>query len=141
MFRRVSDREILEWAEVGPATRALAEAVHADGWEPDVILAIARGGLLVAGALGYALGVPVPDLVDLEHSRVLIADDVADTGLTLQTVHDFCGERVGEVRSAVLYEKSRSGVRCDYVWRRTASWGVFPWSAQPPVGAVSTTEA
>ena len=57
MFRRVSDREILEWAEVGPATRALAEAVHADGWEPEVILAIARGGLLVAGALGYALGV------------------------------------------------------------------------------------
>ena len=116
MFRRVSDREILEWAEVGPATRALAEAVHADGWEPDVILAIARGGLLVAGALGYALGVkntctmnvefytgvderldlpmilpPVPDLVDLEHARVLIADDVADTGLTLQTVQDFCG--------------------------------------------------
>ena len=101
-----------------------------------MILAIARGGLLVAGALGYALGVkntwtmnvefytgvdqrldlpmilpPVPDLVDLEHARVLIADDVADTGLTLQTVHDFCGERVGEVRSAVLYEKSRSVVQ------------------------------
>jgi uncharacterized protein len=166
MFRRVGDREILEWAEVGPATRALAEAVHADGWEPEVILAIARGGLLVAGALGYALGVkntwtmnvefytgvderldlpmilpPVPDLVDLEHARVLIADDVADTGLTLQAVHDFCGERVGEVRTAVLYEKPRSVVKCDYVWRRTDSWIVFPWSAEPPVGAATGTEA
>jgi uncharacterized protein len=166
MFRRVGDREILEWAEVGPATRALAEAVHADGWEPEVILAIARGGLLVAGALGYALGVkntwamnvefytgvderldlpmilpPVPDLVDLEHSRVLIADDVADTGLTLQAVHDFCGERVGEVRTAVLYEKPRSVVKCDYVWRRTDSWIVFPWSADPPVDGGPASEA
>ena len=83
----------------------------------------------------------MPDLVDLEHARVLIADDVADTGLTLRTVHDFCGERVGEVRSAVLYEKSRSVVRCDYVWRRTDRWIVFPWSAEPPVGSASATEA
>jgi hypoxanthine phosphoribosyltransferase len=159
---RVTDREILGWDEVGPATRALAEAVHADGWEPDVILAIARGGLLVAGALGYALGVkntwtmnvefytgvderldlpmilpPVPDLVDLEHAKVL----VADTGLTLRTVQEFCGERVGEVRSAVLYEKPQSVVRCDYVWRRTDRWIVFPWSAEPPVGSVAATEA
>jgi uncharacterized protein len=83
---------------------------------------------------------PVPDLVDLEHARVLIADDVADTGLTLQTVHDFCGERVGEVRTAVLYEKPRSVVKCDYVWRRTDSWIVFPWSAEPPVGAVTSAD-
>ena len=55
MFRRVGDREILEWAEVGPATRALAEAIHADGWEPEVILAIARGGLIDTEALVAAL--------------------------------------------------------------------------------------
>ena len=160
------EREILDWAEVGPATRALAEMVHADGWQPDVILAIARGGLLVAGALGSALGVkntwtmnvefytgvdqrldlpmilpPVPDLVDLEPAKVLVADDVADTGLTLRTVQDFCGERVGEVRTAVLYEKPRSVVTCDYVWRRTDGWVVFPWSARPPVGSGTATEA
>src|SRR5215208_7200534 len=151
-------REVMDWDELGTGARELAAAVRDDGYRPDMVLAIARGGLLVAGALGYALGVkntftmnvefytgvderldlpmilpPVPDLVDLEHARVLIADDVADTGLTLRTVHDFCGERVGEVRTAVLYEKSRSVVRCDYVWRRTDSWIVFPWSAEPPV--------
>jgi uncharacterized protein len=32
-------------------------------------------------------------------------------------------------------------VRCDYVWRRTDSWIVFPWSAEPPVGAATSTEA
>jgi hypoxanthine phosphoribosyltransferase len=161
-----AEREILSWAEVGPATWALAEQVHADGYEPDLILAIARGGLLVAGALGYALGVkntwtmnvefytgvderldlpmilpPVPDLVELESSKVLIADDVADTGMTLRLVREFCGSRVGEVRTAVLYEKSRSVVRCEYVWKRTDGWITFPWSATPPVTGEASKDA
>ena len=65
---------------------------------------------------------------------MLIADDVADTGATLELVRDFCAERVGETRVAVLYEKSRSTIASDYVWRRTDDWITFPWSADPPVG-------
>src|SRR5471030_879669 len=153
------DREVMKWKELGKGTRALAELVVADGYQPDMILAIARGGLLVAGALSYALGVkntfsmnvefytgvdarlempmllpPVPDLVDFAETRVLIADDVADTGATLALVQEFCEGKVAEVRCAVLYEKSRSSVQCEYVWRRTDNWVVFPWSAQAPVG-------
>ena len=74
---------------------------------------------------------PVPDLVDLTEARVLIADDVADTGATLELVHDFCAGRVAEARVAVLYEKSRSAIASDYVWRRTDDWITFPWSADP----------
>ncbi|MGZ8688219.1 MAG: phosphoribosyltransferase, partial [Gaiellaceae bacterium] len=77
---------------------------------------------------------PVPDLVDLHDSRMLIADDVADTGATLELVRAFCAGRVAEVRIAVLYEKSRSTVASDYVWRHTDRWITFPWSALPPVG-------
>ena len=76
---------------------------------------------------------PVPDLVDLHEARVLIADDVADTGATLALVKDFCEGKVAEVRCAVLYEKSRSTVRCEYVWSRTDRWIDFPWSAEAPV--------
>ena len=47
----------MTWGELGSGARELAEAVHADGYAPDMVLAIARGGLLVAGALGYALDV------------------------------------------------------------------------------------
>ena len=47
----------MSWDDLGRGARELAERVHADAYEPDVILAIARGGLLVAGALSYALGV------------------------------------------------------------------------------------
>jgi len=154
----------MTWDNLGVGARALAEAVAADGFVPDIILGIARGGLLVAGAVGYALGVkntftmnvefytgiderldvpmilpPVPDLVDFAETRVLVADDVADTGATLQLVQEFCAGKVAEVRCAVLYEKSRSLVKCDYVWRRTDAWITFPWSAADPVlqGAVS----
>ena len=153
-------REVMAWDELGSGTRELAEAIHGDGFAPDLVLGIARGGLLVAGALGYALGVkntftmnvefytgvderlempmllpPVPDLVDFAEQRVLIADDVADTGATLALVKGFCQGKVAEVRCAVLYEKPRSTVNCEYVWRRTDRWIVFPWSAREPVGA------
>ena len=40
---------------------------------------------------------------------------------------------MGEVRCAVLYEKPRSVVQCEYVWNRTDRWIVFPWSADDPV--------
>jgi hypoxanthine phosphoribosyltransferase len=150
----------MDWSEVGLAARALAERILEDGYRPDMILSIARGGLVVGGALAYALDVkntftmnvefyvgvderlpmpiilpPVPELVDLDDARVLIADDVADTGRTLALVKDFCAHSVGEVRAAVLYEKPRSEVRCEYVWRRTDLWIDFPWSAQGSVAA------
>lgn len=152
-------REILRWADMGVAVRSLAVAVHEDGYEPDVVLAIARGGLIVAAALAYALGVkntytmnvefytgvderlpvpmilpPAPELVDLQDAKLLIADDVADTGATLALVKAFCGHRVGEVRAAALYEKPHSTVKCDYVWKHTDRWIDFPWSSEPPVG-------
>ena len=155
------DRERMSWADLGDGSRALAEQIAADGFEPDIVLGIARGGLLVAGGIAYALDVkntftvnvefytgiderldmpmilpPVPDLVDLGESRVLIADDVADTGKTLALVQDFLAGNVGEVRSAVLYEKPRSEIRCDYVWRRTDRWIDFPWSVLPPVSGL-----
>ena len=40
-----------------------------------------------------------------------------------------------EVRTAVLYEKPLSVVRCDFVWRRTDRWINFPWSTPAPVAA------
>ncbi|MGH3470568.1 MAG: phosphoribosyltransferase [Nocardioidaceae bacterium] len=151
------EREILTWERFGDATREIAQWV-ADDFEPEMILSIARGGLLIGGALGYALGIkntytmnvefytgvderlevprilpPAPDFVDLAEAKILIADDVADTGQTLLSVQEFCAGKVGEVRTAVLYEKSRSVVKCDYVWRRTDRWINFPWSDKAPV--------
>ena len=153
-----SVREVMAWDQLGSGSRELAEAIHADDWVPDLILGISRGGLLVAGALAYALGVkntatisvefytgiderldvpimlpPTPDAVDLAGLKVLIADDVADTGRTLEIVRDFCADHVAEARTAVIYEKPWTVIRPEYVWRRTDRWIDFPWSSTPPV--------
>jgi hypothetical protein len=45
----------------------------------------------------------------------------------------------------VLYEKPRSVVQCEYVWKRTDRWINFPWSDKPPVatprGAAAVKDA
>jgi uncharacterized protein len=153
-----ADREELTWERFGRACRELAAQVADDGFRPDLILGIARGGLFPAGALGYALNVknlhlmnvefytgvderldlpvvlpPVPQPVDLSGARVLVADDVADTGATLKLVKDFCADHVAEVRCAVIYEKPASAVQCEYVWKRTDQWINFPWSVDGPL--------
>ena len=53
----LTEREILTWELFGTATRELATEIADDGFRPDIVLAIARGGLTVAGALAYALSV------------------------------------------------------------------------------------
>jgi uncharacterized protein len=152
------EREVLTWPMFGDASRELAASVVASGFRPDIILAIARGGLTVAGALGYALAIkncfaisveyytgidqrldvpvvlpPMPDLVAVRDLNVLIADDVADTGDTLSMVHRIIHDHVREARSAVLYTKSRSIIDPEYCWRRTDAWITFPWSADEPL--------
>lgn len=152
------ERENLTYELFGTAVREVARTIAEDGFEPDIILSVARGGLFVAGGLGYALDVknlhvmnvefytgvgqtlempvmlpPVPQKVDLNRKKVLVADDVADTGSTLKLVHDFCEEHVAEVRSAVIYEKPQSLIKCEYVWKYTDRWINFPWSVLPPV--------
>ena len=47
---------------------------------------------------------PAPDFVDLHDARILIADDVADTGHTLRSVQQFCEGKVAEVRRGALRE-------------------------------------
>ena len=149
----MDDREVLTWQAYGEAARELADQVRGTGFRPDVVLGIARGGLVPASSLAYALGCknlfamnvefytgerttlaapvvlpPYLDTSDLDGARVLVVDDVADSGRTLELVMDFCRGHVTEARSAVLYQKPRSVVDGDLVWRRTDRWIDFPWS-------------
>ncbi|SDS88067.1 hypothetical protein SAMN04488543_2570 [Friedmanniella luteola] len=151
-------REILTYELFGQGIRELAQQVADSDFEPDILLGIARGGLVPAGALAYALdcknlftisvefytGVdarldvpvmlpPFLDARDLDQAKVLVVDDVADTGKTLELVHQFCGGHVAEARTAVLYEKPQSIIKADFAWRRTDQWINFPWSTEEPV--------
>jgi hypoxanthine phosphoribosyltransferase len=156
------EREVLEWPRFGEATRQLAQSIADDGFVPDVIVAIARGGMLLAGGLAYALGVkscgalnvefytgvgqrlpdpvvlpPMLDEVSLRGKRVLLTDDVSDSGRTLAMVVQLLEATGAEVRTVVLYTKPGTVHEPHYTWRRTPLWITFPWSALPPIGAVA----
>ena len=152
------EREILTWTDFGDGIRELAQQVVDSGFVPDLVVAIARGGLLPGGALAYALGtkavgtlnvefytgvderladpVVLPPLLDtdaLKGLTALVVDDVADTGETLALSQRMIAEHTVQTRTAVLYSKPRSIIEPDYVWRRTDRWITFCWSALPPV--------
>ena len=115
---RAEDRENLTWQGFGDACRQIDQQIADSGLMTDLIVAIARGGLLPAGAISYALGVkangainvefytgvgktmaepeilePYMDISSLEGKRVLIVDDVADSGKTLKLIMDLISEK------------------------------------------------
>lgn len=156
------EREVLTWETFGVAARELAQQVYDSGFRPDVVVAIARGGLVPGGAVAYALGTkgvgtlnvefytdigqtledprvlpPLMDTSDLPGAHVLVVDDVADSGRTLALVMEMLAAKGAEARSAVLFTKARSIVRPDYSWKDTDLWITFPWSAQPAIGTTT----
>ncbi|MDR6938977.1 phosphoribosyltransferase [Arcanobacterium hippocoleae] len=155
---KVSDKEILTWTTFGDASRELAQNIVDSDFTPDIVVAIARGGLVLAGALTYALGVKLSDAVNIEFytdvhqtlpdpvllapmldidsikgKNVLLVDDVADSGRTLKLTVELLAQYDTNVRSAVLYTKPRTIILPDYSWKDTDKWISFPWSDQPPV--------
>lgn len=166
---QAADRENLTWQGFGDACRQIAQQIADSGWMPDLIVAIARGGMLPAGAISYALGVkangainvefytgvgktmlepeilePYMDISSLEGKRVLIVDDVADSGKTLKLIMGLIakeglsmgsGAAKVDARSATIYLKPTSIIKPDYVFKQTDKWINFPWSVLPPVTA------
>jgi hypoxanthine phosphoribosyltransferase len=160
------EREILTWQRFGEANRELGQVIHDSGYRPDLVVAIARGGMLFAGGLSYALGVKqcdalniefytgigetlpqpelLPPLLDAEAARgarVLLVDDVADSGRTLKLAVELIEAMGAEVRSAVLYTKPTTIIQPDFSWAATGKWIAFPWSAEPPIGGESVERA
>ena len=160
------EHEQLSWQELGDGTRALAEMVHASGYAPDVILAIARGGLLVAGAMGYALGAKNVFTVNVEFYTG--EDERLELPILLPPVPD--PERARAAQGADLRRRRRHGrhagarpallraprgrgahrralreASLDRALRLRLAphrrWITFAWSALPPVGADAATHA
>jgi len=152
-----SKLEILDYSDFGVGIRWLAQKLVDSEWIPDAVLGVVRGGLFVAAGLAYALDLkdvrhvnvefytdagetlpaPVvvgelPYLADLSGRRVLVADDVADTGATLHFVRGLLPADA-DVRVAVIYAKPSTTYTPELAWRTTDRWIRFPWIQVPPV--------
>lgn len=135
------------------AVQALAHAVEAGDWRPDMLVGIGRGGLVPAVYLSHRLNLPMLSvdysstatdaaLTDIagrsaSGTRLLIVDDINDSGGTIaqlrQRLAD-AGGNAAQVRFAVLLNNSRSGEAVDY-WADMIDrgsdkrWFIFPWEA------------
>lgn len=153
MSREISC-ELVSWAGVQRLSRGLAGKIRADGFRPEVVVAIARGGYVPARLLcdhldladltsirivHYAAGAQMQrkaELVEglcrgLEGKPVLLVDDISDTGDTLALARDhlLC-HGAGPLRIAVLHHKQVSTVVPDYYGHRIIKWRwiTYPWA-------------
>ncbi len=143
-----------DWDEVYELCRILAKKIRESNFRPDAIVAVARGGWVPARILADLLFVKElysvkaehwgivatptgkakitqPLTVDLSGKSVLVVDDVADTGETVEMVAKHVMERnAKEVRTAVIDFKHTSKFVPDYYAKEMENWAwiVYPWS-------------
>lgn len=151
--KSVGDRKflLLSWLDVEKQIDELADEIVADGYPVDTIVGILRGGVIVANLLSdvldireiYVIGCQsykgtkhgelkiYHDLTlrDLRGRHVLLVDDVADTGSTLEAaVAQIIKPREPrDVRTATLLKKPWSSHVPDYCTSSTDAWIIFPW--------------
>ncbi|HPJ74544.1 MAG TPA: phosphoribosyltransferase [Methanoregulaceae archaeon] len=146
--------ELVTWARSYELGRKLAGLVRKSGYSPDLIIAIGRGGyvpgrvvadLLLMDCLtsfkvehwgvaaerrGEAV-VRYPLSVDIKGMKVLVIDDVTDTGDTLAVSVDYLRECMpAEIRTGVLQHKTCSTFLPDYYAETVSKWHwiVYPWA-------------
>ena len=134
--------EIPTWAQIHNMLINQSEKILTNDFKPDIIIGIARGGWIPARLLSDLLGVnnissiTVEFYLDVEktrkkpisNKRVLLVDDVADTGMSLQLAETYLlSNKNIELKIATLYKKPKSIIEPDYYEKITMNWIVFPW--------------
>jgi hypoxanthine phosphoribosyltransferase len=150
------DLAFIPYPEFVNDVQAVAAALEADGWKPDHIVGIGRGGLVPAAYLSHRTGISllsvdyssgVPSFAEelmeklavatREGRTILLVDDINDSGGTIEALRNSLidhGADEKAVRVAVLIDNLRSRAKVDYrsrtIDRSTDKrWFVFPWEA------------
>ncbi|RLG19701.1 phosphoribosyltransferase [Candidatus Micrarchaeota archaeon] len=142
----------LTWPEVQNMCEQLAVLIKNSGFEPDVIVGIARGGWVPARILSDFLDheqiasmrvefytkpgetKKKPKITQkvstaIKGKRVLLVDDVSDSGNSLKLARESL-KGAKEVRTATLHFKPGSIFKPDYYIGETSDWIVYPWEAK-----------
>jgi len=160
-----SDRFLtLGWNEIEEASLTIAEKIVSSGFTPQVIVGVLRGGWIPARMLSDLLDVkevgaleikfyrgieerserPVitqPLVCDIKDKNVLIVDDVADTGKSLQVALgavSLYGPKL--IKTASLYTKPWSVIVPDFYYAQTDKWIIFPWEMRETVQTLVEAE-
>jgi len=154
------------WQEFDDITAVLTRHIRADGL-PDIIVGLERGGLIPAVALSHRLdvrsflplavrrttsdaiyaekcppciGTPTPHFLVIRGRDILVVDDIAGSGETLQAVlHMLTSYAPARLRSAVYivnrnnWETRHTGEPAhaiSYIGKEVRGWVIFPWEKE-----------
>ncbi len=146
---------ITNWEYIYGLCRGVADQVRESEFEPDVIVALARGGWFAGRCLCDFLDMDDLTSLKMEHyvgtaqksgepevrypmpegsvkgKDVLIIDDIADTGGSIEHAYEYVTDRdAGEVRTGTLQLLQTSEFDPDFVGERLDQWTwvVYPWN-------------
>jgi len=118
----------MKWSDFEDAINILVLKIQQDRRKYEYVYGIPRGGLIPAIRLSHKLdlkwtGNPFSfdGKIPIERSKMLIVDDIADTGSTLADFHD------NGYEIATLYWKQESMVKPRHYVFETDEWVKFPW--------------
>lgn len=118
----------MSWKEFDRATRFLARRIQKSKIKYSALCGIPRGGLMVAIRLSHLLDIPLTESesLDFMNKNILIVDDVADTGKTLQfyVLYGY--------PTATLYWNPESSIQPKFWIKRKSpkEWIIFPWESK-----------
>jgi len=139
------------WDQIYSLVLNLAEKIRNSNFVPDIIVGVSRGGWVPARILSdllensnlanvtteFYVGIgqtkqePVitqPVSVSVRAKKLLIVDDIADTGESLKVVTAHLAEHgASEIKVATIYYKEFSVTLPDFYEKQVDSWVVFPW--------------
>jgi len=148
-FLRVS------WKEIGNQCRKLSMLIKKN-YKPEIIIGIIRGGLIPSRLLSDYLNVKfittirtefynkmerdengpeitqsLPKEVKIENKRVLLVDDVSDSGYSLKCAVDYLNNlNPKEIKTATLHLKPDSKFKPNYYIEETNKWIIYPWEKE-----------
>jgi len=149
--------KIPSWNQIYRLLLKLAEAVRKSGFEPDVIVGVSRGGWIPARIMSDLLETPKlanvtaefyvrvaetkreptitqPVSLPVKDKKVLVVDDVTDTGESLKLVNlHLKNQGASEIKIATIYYKPWSITVPHYYEKETRCWIVFPWEQKETV--------
>jgi hypothetical protein len=144
----------LTWKDIERQSRYLAERIKEENVRFDMIVGMARGGLVPARLLSdmldndevYTVRVKFYESVgktaekplvihhtqfDVAGKNVLLVDDIADTGGSLlATIEHLKENNVGSIFVVTLVKKPTSKFIPDLFAEETSAWVIFPWEVQ-----------
>jgi len=130
----------VNWDEFDKEMRELQSRID---WRPDIICGIARGGVIPATILSKRMKVKdmftlsldrqgerkisAFAIVDISGKKILLVEDMLETGRGLIAGKKFLEERGAEVRTACLYTMPKSEIVPDFFLRQFPDVQHFPW--------------